>query len=86
MFNIIERYMEKLTIEDVNNFASKNHVHLNEEELNFTYIFVKKNWMTILKNPNLLNLDKYKEKFSEENFLKIQKLVKEYTMRYKNYL
>lgn len=86
MFNIIERYMEKLTIEDVNNFASKNHVYLNEEELNFTYIFVKKNWMTILKNPNLLNLDKYKEKFSEENFLKIQKLVKEYTMRYKNYL
>lgn len=86
MYNIIERYMEKLTKEDVNNFARKNNVFLNEDELQFTYLFVKKNWQIILANPNALEIDRYKNHFSEENLLKIKKLIKEYSIRYKNYL
>lgn len=86
MYNIIERYMNKLTKEDVNNFAIKNNVFLNEEELLFTYDFVKKNWQTVIANPNVLNLDRYKDKFTEENLIKIKKLFKEYSTRYKNYL
>lgn len=86
MFNIIERYMNKLSITDVDNFAKKNNVFLSEEELNFTYQFVKKNWQGIISNPSMLNLDRYKDKFSEENLLKIKKLFKEYSIRFKNYL
>ena len=86
MFNIIERYMTKLSIEDVNNFAIKNDIHLSNEELDFTYAFIKKNWQPILSNPNMLNLDRYKDKFSEENLIKIKKLFKEYSIKYKNYL
>lgn len=86
MFNIIERYIDKLSIEDVNNFAIKNNIYLSHEELNFTYAFIKKNWQPILSNPNMLNLDRYKDKFSEENLLKIKKLFKEYSIKYKNYL
>ena len=65
MFNIIERYMNKLSITDVDNFAKKNNITLNEEELNFTYQFIKKNWQPIIANPATLNLERYKEKFSE---------------------
>lgn len=86
MYNIIERYMNKLTKTDVDAFAKKNNVFLSEEELAFTYDFVKKNWQTVIANPNALNLDRYKDKFSEENLLKIKKLFKEYSIRYKNYL
>ncbi len=86
MYNIIERYMNKLTKEDINNFALKNNIFLNEEELDFTYIFVKKNWQTVIANPSSLNLDRYQDKFSEENLIKIKKLFKEYSVRYKNYL
>ncbi len=86
MYNIIERYMDKLTKEDVNRFAQNNNVFLSEEELDFTYLFVKKNWSTVIANPNTLNLDRYKDKFSEENLLKIKKLFKEYSIRYKNFL
>ena len=86
MYNIIERYMNKLTKNDVNNFAQKNNVYLNEEELDFTYAFVKKNWATVIANPNTLNLDRYKDKFTEENLQKIKKLFKEYSIRYKNFL
>ena len=86
MYNIIERYMNKISKTDVDNFARKNNIFLNEEELEFTYIFVKKNWQTVIANPTALNLDRYRDKFSEENLVKIKKLFKEYSTRYKNYL
>lgn len=86
MFNIIERYMAKMTKNDVNNFAIKNNVTLNEEELNFTYEFVKKNWNTILSNPNLFHMERYKDKYTEENYHKINKLIREYQNRYKSFL
>ena len=44
------------------------------------------NFEQVLNNPNLLNLDRYKDKFSEENFIKIKKLFNEYNSRFKNIL
>ncbi len=82
MYNLISRYMTHFTKEDVKNFALKNQVDLNEEELSFTYEFVKKNWELILRNPNLLNLERYKDHFSEENYQKIQKLIQFYYQKY----
>ncbi len=82
MYNLIKRYMNNLSIEEVNNFAIKNNVNLTEEELKFTYEFIKKNSEPILRNPNLLNLDRYKEQFSEENFIKIKKLTQFYYQKY----
>ena len=78
--------MDGLSIDQVNNFAKANDVILNEHELNFTYDFVKKNWETILGNPNLLNLERYKHEFTSENYEKIQKLIKVYYQKYHNYL
>lgn len=78
--------MNKLSITDVDNFAKKNGIFFNDEELNFTYQFIKKNWQPILANPATLNLERYKDKYSLENFVKVQKLFKEYTIKYKNYL
>ena len=74
--------MNNLTKEQVNDFALKNNVSLSSEELNFTYDFVKKNWETILRNPNLLNLERFRNQFSSENFGTIQKLFQFY---YQNY-
>ncbi len=86
MFHIIERYMNLLTKEDVQKFAIKNNVNLNEEELEFTYIFVKKNWKNILGNPNAFQLNRYKDKFTEENFQKINRLINEYRIKYQSFL
>lgn len=82
MYGLIKRYMSNLTSEQVRDFALKNNVTLSDEELEFTYQFVKKNWETVLRNPNLLNLERYKEKFSEENFQKIRKLFQFYYQKY----
>lgn len=86
MFNLVSRYMQNLSKEDINNFAISKNISLNDEELNFTYDFVKRNWQEVLGNPNLLDLDRYKNKFSEENFIKIKKLFIEYSQKYSRYL
>ena len=86
MFNIIERYINKLTKDDINNFAIKNSIELNDHELDFTFNFIKKNYKEVLSNPNLLNLDKYKDNYTNENFIKIKKLFIEYLQKYRAYL
>lgn len=86
MFNMIERYMNNLKKDDINRFALKNNVNLSEEELNFTYAFVIKNWKMILSNPSSFNLERYKDKFSNENYQKINRLIKEYLTRYQAFL
>lgn len=82
MYNLVKNYMNNLTKEQVNDFALKNNVSLSSEELNFTYDFVKKNWEIILRNPNLLNLERFRNQFSSENFGKIQKLFQFYYQKY----
>ena len=86
MFHMIERYMSLLKKEDVQNFAVKNNVSLNEEELEFTYAFVKKNWQVMLSNPNSFHFEKYKNRFTEENYQKIDRLIKEYLKKYQHFL
>lgn len=82
MFSIINMYINKLTREDINNFALKKGAKLSNEELDFTYIFVKKNWMNIVKNPSLFDIDRYKNHYSDENFIKIKQVFNEYLQKY----
>ena len=86
MYNIIEKYMNMLKKEDVNNFDINKNIYLSNAELDFTYDFIKKNWKDIIKNPNMLDIDRYKSKFSPENFPKIKQLLKESIQKYGSYL
>lgn len=86
MYSIIERYMSMLKKEDVFNFAVSNNIFLSNEELNFTYAFIKKNWQDIVKNPNLFEIERYKNRFSEENFKKVKQLFKEYHQKFGSFL
>lgn len=78
--------MNKLTKEDINNFALTKNCHLSEEELNFTYTFIKKNWQEIIKNPSIFDINRYKSHYSEENFAKINQVYKEYFQRFSAFL
>ncbi len=86
MYNLIKAYMGKMTIQDVNNFAVSKNIFLSPEELQFVYDFIRKNWEQVIRNPKLLNLDRYKDKFSPDNFVKIKKLFMEYSSRYSSFL
>ena len=86
MYSIIEKYMGRLTEEDVNKFALSKNCTLSPEELNFTYVFIKKNWSDILKNPSVFDLNRYKSHYSEENFAKIKQVYQEYFERFASLL
>lgn len=81
MFQLIKNYVAKMTKEDVVKFSEKNDIHLNEQELDFVYRFIKKNYEALYANPNI-DLSKYKSNFTEENYAKMIKLINTYKSRY----
>ena len=82
MYNIIERYMSMMKKEDIEKFALSKNCHLSNEELDFTYTFVKKNWKEVIKNPSIFDINRYKNHYSEENFEKIKQVYKEYFQKF----
>lgn len=85
MFQLVKNYIDNLTIEKVNEIALKNNINLSNQELNFLYSFIKKNYEALYANPNV-DLSKYKKNFSEENYNKIINLINEYKIKYASFL
>ena len=86
MFNIIGAYINKLTKEDINTFALKKGASLNQEEIDFTYDFIKKNWKDVLKNPSIFDIDRYKNHYRSENFPKVKQVFNEYFQKFNSFL
>lgn len=86
MFVLIERYINNMDIWDLQNLAISKGIDLSKEELDFSFSFIKKNGKNILNNYNAFDINKYKDKFSEENFMKINKLYKDLLFKYGRYL
>lgn len=80
--NLIINYIKNLNISDINTFALNNNIYLNNEELVFIYNYIKNNYNFLIDNPNNFNLLKYKDKFSNENYIKINNLINEYKNKY----
>lgn len=82
MYNLVEGIVNKLSLNDIFNFASKNSVNLSLDEGEFILRFLKNNWYSLLKNQNIEVIDNYKNNFSPENFAKIKELVEYCKARY----
>lgn len=80
MLNLIEPYINNITKNDINDFALRNNINLNSNELDFIYNFIKTRYKEVLNNPNNFSLTRYKNNFSNENFIKINGLVNRYKM------
>jgi len=78
LLNVIEPYINNITKEDINSFALNNNINLNKNELDFIYNFIKTRYKDVLSNPNNFSLVKYKNNFSNENFIKINAIVNKY--------
>lgn len=84
MYDIINRYINKMSQEDIKNFALKEDVILSDDETSFIYTFLTHNWEELLSNPNALVMERYRSHFSEENYNKINNLVNYYRSKYIN--
>ncbi len=86
MNKLIESYINNLTVDKLGSLATKNNIYLSENELGFSYKFIKKNWSNILTNITSFNIEKIKNNYTEENFNKIKKLYLTSIRKYANYL
>ena len=76
--NIVDIYMNNLRKDDVLNFALKKDIRLSNEELDFTYDFIKKHYKEIMQDKYKYNFKDYENRFSKENVEKINKLINAY--------
>ena len=61
-FYLIEEYVNRMNKSDVNNFALKQGLVLNDKELDTIFYYIKSNYKTILYgNPREILLDIKKE-------------------------
>ncbi len=83
---MIENYIKNLTINDINEFATKNNISLNNNELNLIYKQIKENWYTIIyKDPTPI-FQNIKENINTDTYQKIITLYYSFYEKYKNYL
>ena len=79
---LISEYVNRMTLEDVNNFALKNGIVLKDNEIKLIYDHIKNNWRTIVfGNPRGI-LDDLKEKLDSTSYQKVESLYIYFKNRY----
>lgn len=82
---IIKKYIDKITNNNIYEFALKNNIILNNEEINYIHKLINIYWNDILKNNDDILL-KIKNKFDNNKYEQIKKLYYEYKNKYINYI
>lgn len=83
---LIDNFVLNLKMSDVNDFALKNGIVLNEDELSYVYDVIKKEYRTIIYgNPEFIFSD-LRNRFSSDTVNKAMKLYSDFKSRYESYL
>jgi len=85
MKNLIKNYIDLLSIEKLEQYALKNNINLNKNELEYLLSLVKNNYEDIIKNDEKY-LKEIKNNISASEANKIIKLYFKYKNKYKGYL
>jgi len=86
MNSLIGQYVNKLTVDNINEFAQKNNIILNENEAN-SLLYVAKNHYRDLLDGNDEKVKQFlKDNLTNENYEKITVLYNEYKEKYQGYL
>ena len=86
MMMFAEMYINNMTMEQLNEMALSNGIKLSNDELEFSFNFIKNNWKEVLANHEDFDLSKYKDKFSDENYKKIEELINVLKAQYSHLL
>lgn len=83
---LITQYISRMKLQDINDFAIKNGVILDDNELDIVFNLIKKDWRTIVYgNPRGI-LDELKGSLSTLSYQKIEGLYTYFKNKYSNYL
>ena len=75
---IIKNYVNKLTEDDIYNYALKEGVKLSDYEIKVIYMYIKNYWQVFYREDARFLLDELKEKLSPNAYNKICELYKKY--------
>ena len=82
MKNIIINYINKITIDDINSYLISNDIYLDNNELTFTYEFIKTKFINYLDALDTFNINDYQSFYQKSNFEKIKNLYEEVYQKY----
>lgn len=83
---LIVQYIDRLTSADIDDFARKNGIVLDSDELDLVYYHVKNNWRTVIYgNPKPI-LEDLRSKVNDLTYQKIENLYVEFKNKYSSYL
>ena len=75
---IIKEFVSNLTENDINNFALKEGIMLENEELKTIYMYIKNYWQIFYKEDANYLLKELKEKLKPNTYTKIVELLNKY--------
>lgn len=75
---MITEYINKLKKEDINNYAQKQGIKLDKEELDIVYNYIKTNYKNIIYYPIEKALSEIKYKVKPLTYTKIEELITKY--------
>ena len=79
---LLKNYINKLSVNDINNFAVKNDIILNKDELNTVYDIIKNDYDELLYGNSDNVFNKLKSNVSSDNYDKIINLFFLYKKKY----
>ncbi|MBE6152504.1 MAG: DUF2624 family protein [Firmicutes bacterium] len=83
---LIIQYIDRMTLTDIDQFARKNGIVLEQDELNLIYYHIKNNWRTIVYgNPKPI-LEELKTRVDNLTYQKIENLYVQFKNKYSYYL
>ena len=83
---LIENYINRMNINDVDMFAKENGVILKQEELNIIYETIKQNWQTIIYGDYTSVFNNVKYKLSPSTYKKAEELFFYFKNKYQKLL
>lgn len=83
---IIEKYINNITINNINDFALKNNIVLTEKEQKIFYDIVKNHYKEILSGNDTKIIKKLSNELDNSTFNKVMNLYEFYKAKYRGYL
>lgn len=82
---IIEKYINNITINNINDFALKNNIILTKKEEKIIYDIIKNHYKDILSGNDKPYIELLKKEFNENTFTKVITLYNKYKTIYNNF-
>ncbi len=83
---IIGKYIENISITNINQFAQKNNIFLTENEQNIFLNLIKNHYQDILQGNDKKYIAYLQNNLNEETFKKVMELYNLYKGKYQSYL